>query len=120
MRLALLCTLMLTSSVASAGTLDDCRTRKQIDAEVSSCVETAQLRSTNQLRKLSDTTREVVSEEARTGKRRSRMREYRKLEARHVRERNTLCRKLTAPLEHRACIADMNDAHAAELKRFME
>lgn len=120
MRFALFWSLLLATSAARAGLLDDCRAQKQAEADVALCVETAQLRSTNQLRKLSDTTREAVSEEARTGKRRSRMREYRKLEARHVRERNTLCRKLSGSLERRACIADMNDAHAADLKHFME
>ncbi|WP_132258172.1 hypothetical protein [Paucimonas lemoignei] len=112
--------MLLAVTAASASALDDCRAQKQAEADIALCVETAQLRSTNHLRNLSNTTREAVSEETRSGKRRSRMREYRKLEARHVHERNTLCRKQTDPLERRACIADMNDAHAAELKRFME
>lgn len=120
MRLALFWSLLLAASTAGAGVLDDCRTQKQAEADIALCIETAQLRSTNQLRKLSESTREAVSEEARTGKRRSRMREYRKLEARHVRERNTLCRKQSDQLERRACIADMNESHVAELKRFME
>jgi hypothetical protein len=120
MRLQLFWILILTTTAASAGALESCRTQKHSDADVQLCVETAQLRSTNQLRKLSTETRAAVSDETHKGERRSRMREYRRLEARHVRERNTLCRKQTSPLERDACVADMNEAHAAELRRFME
>src|SRR4051812_46710724 len=109
MRLALFWIVMLAATAASAGTMENCRTQKHTDADVQLCVETAQLRSTNQLRKLSTETRTAVSDEAHKGERRSRMREYRRLEARHVRERNTLCRKQTVPLERDACVADMNE-----------
>jgi hypothetical protein len=120
MRTLVFCALTLAATAASASVLESCRAQKQTEAEVQLCVDTAELRSTNQLRKLSAATRVAVSDEAHKGERRGRMREYRRLEARHVRERNTLCRKLATPLERSACIADMNDAHGAELARFME
>lgn len=112
--------LTLAATAASAGVLEDCRMQKHSDADVQLCVETSQLHSTNTLRKLSTVTRTAVSAEAHKGERRSRMREYRRLEAHHVRERDTTCRKQASSLERSACIADMNEKHAEELRHFME
>lgn len=120
MRFLLFCALTLAATAASAGALENCQAQKQTEAEILLCVETAELRSTNQLRKQSAATRAAVSDEARKGERRGRMRAYRRIEARHVRERNSLCRKHGSPLKRSACIADMNDAHGAELARFMQ
>jgi hypothetical protein len=120
MRCLLFWTLTLAATAASAGALESCQERKQSAAEIQQCVETAQLRSTNELRKLSAATRAAVRDKARKDGPQGRLREYRRLEARHVRERNTLCRKHATPLERSACVADMNDAHRAQLLSFME
>ncbi|HCY61866.1 MAG TPA: hypothetical protein DHV59_03300 [Oxalobacteraceae bacterium] len=120
MRFLLFCALTLAANAVGAGALENCLKQKQAEAEIQLCVETAELRSTNQLRKLSATTRAAVADEARNGERSGRMRAYRRMEARHVRERNSLCRKHGSPLERSACIADMNEAHGAELARFMQ
>lgn len=120
MRTLLVCLLALVTYRASAGTLETCQVQKHTDDAVQLCVETARLRSTNQLRKLSATTRATVREKAQSGQSQTLLHDYRRLEARHVRERNTMCRKQATPLERDACIADMNEAHAAQLTRLVQ
>ncbi len=115
MRFLLFWTLTLATAAAGAGALETCQAQKQEDVQL--CVETAQLRSTNDLRKLSAATRAAVREKTQDGGRESLLRDYRRLEARHVRERNTLCRQQPTPLERSACVADMNAAHSEQLRR---
>ncbi|QAU35789.1 hypothetical protein [Janthinobacterium sp. 17J80-10] len=120
MRALLVCVLMLATGVASADTLATCQAQKQTDDAVQLCVETARLHSTNQLRKQSAATRAAVRAKAQSGESQGLLHDYRRLEARHVRERNSLCRKQETPLERDACIADMNEAHGAQLSRLMQ
>ena len=120
MRVLLVWVLLLAADAAGAGTLATCQIQKQEEAAVQLCVETARLRSTNQLRKLSAATRATVIEKTQGGGSQGLLRDYRVLEARHVRERNNLCRKQDIPLERDACIADMNEAHGAQLSRLVQ
>ncbi|RJG02263.1 hypothetical protein [Noviherbaspirillum sedimenti] len=120
MRALLACVLLLAAAAASAGALETCQAQKQAAEAVQLCVETAQLHSTNALRKLSAATRAAIRNKTQGGGRPGLLREYRQLEARHVRERNTLCRRQTAALERIACVADMNEAHGAQLSRLAE
>ncbi len=116
MRALLCCFGMLAMGTAEAGTLDRCESRHIMPAEVQLCVETAQLRSTNRLRKLSAETRAAVLARAKDNDEPGLLQEYRLLEARHVRERKSMCRDLPK-LDGDACIADMNNAHAAQLRQ---
>lgn len=105
---------------ASAGTLEKCQQKKPQADAVQLCVETEQMRSTNQLRKTSSAAHEAVRAQTQDHGKTAILREYRKMEARHVRERKVECRKQATQLERNACIADMNDAHIEQLARFMK
>lgn len=120
MRSWLLMALLATVTHASAGALEKCRQKKQEADAIVACVETEQMRSTNQLRKVSSAARDAVHVQTQGNGKTAILREYRKMEARHVRERKVECRKQATPLERNACIADMNDAHIEQLGRFMK
>lgn len=116
----LACLLLLAQTSAGAGTLDKCQAGKKDADAVQLCVETEQLRSANQLRKVSSKAKSAVREKTQQDGRRAILREYRSVEARHVRERTIQCRQQPAGIDRLACEADMNDAHIAQLARFLQ
>ncbi len=116
----LACMLLLGQASAGAGTLDKCQAEKKDTDAVQLCVETEQLRSANQLRKVSTKAKAAVRDKTQQDGRRAILREYRSVEARHVRERSIQCRQQPAGIERLACEADMNDAHIGQLARFIQ
>jgi Neuraminidase (sialidase) len=110
--------LLLVHAVAAGGVLEQCQVQKKDADAVQLCVETEHLRSTNRLRKISAAARPAVYAKTKDDGHKANLREYRTVEARHVRQRKTLCRKQETSLLRHACEADMNYAHIEELARF--
>ncbi len=118
MRSLIFCTLLLAHAGVSAGVLEKCQAEKNDADAVQLCIETAQMRSTNQLRKVSAAAKATIRNKTQHDGSKAILREYRLMEARHVRERSSQCRKQLAGLDRMVCIADMNYAHIEQLARF--
>lgn len=118
-RAVFILTLVITGQSSAAGVLEKCQAQSAKPDKQLACSVTEHQRSENQLRNQSLFAKRRVIHAAQNDGRKL-MREYRKSEARHVRERNHLCRKQKAGLQRNACIADMNDKHREALSRFTQ
>lgn len=120
MRSAAFAILLLTATAVVAGTLENCELQAKDRNALQACVEAERIKSSNQLRKTSLSTQAAMQQKMADTTRNQQLRSYRAMQARHVRERNAVCRKQAGDLERKACEADMNYAHIEQLAKFAD
>jgi hypothetical protein len=115
---AFLFTALFVATSAQAGVMESCRDKEKESDKVRACVRAERVHSINSLHDASLKAQEAVTQQTRESGRKLSLREYRSMQARHVRERNRTCPK-QGGIEQVACEADMNYAQVDKLARFI-
>lgn len=120
MRGLLVAIALFSASSAHAGALESCRLKEKENDAVRACVRAERVQSLNKLRKASEAAQQAASATTQETGRKSALREYRAVQAWHVRTRSTTCRRFANGIEQVACEADMNYAQVEKLARFIQ
>lgn len=120
MRSALFLALTLIATAVNAGTLEKCQSSGKDAEEIQFCVSAERSRSANRLRDLNPVVLSAIRENTSAARRMALLREYKRTQARHVRQRQATCRKQTIGDERTACEADMNFTHVDHLAGFTQ
>jgi hypothetical protein len=111
--------ILLTVSVANAGTLEICARKEKTEAGLSSCVEAQRKRTANLLRRLNAAVLEAVTRQSQESGDKSVLREYQLAQGQHLRNLTATCGGMAATNDRLACEADLTYAHMENLHRFL-
>ena len=120
MRSALFLVLILIAAATNAGTLEKCEATQSSAEGVQFCVSAERSRSSNRLREFNPVVLAAINQISPAARRKALLLQYKATQARHVRQRQSVCRKQAIGNARTACEADMNFAHLDYLAVFTE